>query len=537
MDEEECMTNYILIVAAIILLCLFLNKISAKLGIPVLLAFILLGMLFGTDGLLKISFDNYQIAEQICTVSLIFIMFYGGFGTNWKQARPVAGKAVLLSTLGVLLTAAATGIFCRGVLRFDFWESMLIGAVLSSTDAASVFSILRSKRLNLKDNTASMLEMESGSNDPCSYMLAVIILAVMKGGFTGESLVKLVLLQVIFGVLIGVLTAVFGAWVLSRMKNAGDGVDTIFVFSMALLSYAGAAILGGNGYLAAYLAGLIMGNRPLHNKKSLVHFFDGLTGLMQMLIFFLLGLLAFPSALPGIIPVAFAIALFLTFVARPLSVFAILTPFRCSARQQLLVSWSGLRGAASIVFAILATVDPAYTKNDLFHIVIFIVLFSISIQGSLLGFMARRLDMIDDNSNVMKTFSDYSEEVPVEFVKIMIKKDHPWVGHRIKDVTSLPDLLLVLILRGEERIVPNGDTVIMEGDKIVLSALSPEENLGLYLSEIEIDRESPWIGLPLSRVKLPEDSLVLVLMREDRVKIPNGNTVIRENDILVISQV
>lgn len=234
---------------------------------------------------------------------------------------------------------------------------------------------------------------------------------------------------------------------------------------------------------------------------------------------------------------AFAIALFLTFVARPLSVFAILTPFRCSARQQLLVSWSGLRGAASIVFAILATVDPAYTKNDLFHIVIFIVLFSISIQGSLLGFMARRLDMIDDNSNVMKTFSDYSEEVPVEFVKIVIKKDHPWAGHRIKDVTSLPDLLLVLILRGEERIVPNGDTVIMEGDKIVLSALSPEENLGLYLSEIEIDSESPWIGLPLSRVKLPEDSLVLVLMREDRVKIPNGNTVIRENDILVISQV
>ena len=531
------MPNYILIVTVIILLCLFLNKLSSRLGIPVLLAFILLGMLFGTDGLLKISFDNYRIAEEICTVSLIFIMFYGGFGTNWKQAKPVAGKAVLLSTLGVLLTAVATGLFCYGVLHFRFWESMLIGAVLSSTDAASVFSILRSKQLNLKDNTASMLEMESGSNDPCSYMLTVIILAVMKGGFTGGSLVRLVVLQLVFGVVVGVIVAAFGAWVLSQMKNTSDGVDTIFVFSMALLAYAGAAVLGGNGYLSTYLAGLILGNRPLHNKKSLVHFFDGLTGLMQMLIFFLLGLLAFPSALPGIIPVAFAIALFLTFVARPVSVFAILTPFRCSVRQQLLVAWSGLRGAASIGFAILATVDPAYTKNDLFHIVIFIVLFSISIQGSLLGIMARKLDMIDDRNNVMKTFSDYSEEVPVEFVKIVIKKDHPWAGRMIKDVTSLPDLLLVLILRGEERIVPKGDTVILEGDRIVLSALSPEEHLGLYLSEISIDKESPWIGLPLSKVKLEEGSLVLVLMREDRVKIPNGNTVIRENDILVVSQV
>ena len=526
-----------LLSAAVIIICVLANKLSNKIGMPVLIAFIALGMVFGSDGILKIPFENYSFAEQICSVALVFIMFYGGFGTKLSEAKPVAVKALLLSSVGVIFTAALTTVFCFFVLKIKLLESMLIGAVMSSTDAASVFSVLRSKNLNLKYNTASMLEMESGSNDPCSYMLTVIILAVMKGGFTGGSLVRLVVLQLVFGVVVGVIVAAFGAGVLSQMKNTSDGVDTIFVFSMALLAYAGAAVLGGNGYLSTYLAGLILGNRPLHNKKSLVHFFDGLTGLMQMLIFFLLGLLAFPSALPGIIPVAFAIALFLTFVARPVSVFAILTPFRCSVRQQLLVAWSGLRGAASIVFAILATVDPAYTKNDLFHIVIFIVLFSISIQGSLLGIMARKLDMIDDRNNVMKTFSDYSEEVPVEFVKIVIKKDHPWAGRMIKDVTSLPDLLLVLILRGEERIVPKGDTVILEGDRIVLSALSPEEHLGLYLSEISIDKESPWIGLPLSKVKLEEGSLVLVLMREDRVKIPNGNTVIRENDILVVSQV
>ena len=530
------MTSYILLVAAVILLCLSLNKMSNKLGIPMLLAYILLGMMFGTDGILKIPFDNFTIAEQICTVSLIFIMFYGGFGTNWKQAKPVAGKAVLLSTVGVILTAVTTGAFCHFILKMDFWESMLIGSVISSTDAASVFSILRSKRLNLENNTASMLEVESGSNDPCSYMLTVIILTIMSGELSGSSLVVMIFSQIIFGILVGVVVALAAAFILKKVNFATDGFDTIFVFSMALVSYAGASMINGNGYLAAYIAGIILGNTPLHHKKSLVHFFDGITGLMQMLIFFLLGLLAYPSQLPKILPIALAIAVFLTFVARPVSVFAILMPFRCPVKQQLLVSWAGLRGAASIVFAIMATVSPAYTKNDLFHIVIFIVLFSISIQGTLLGLVAKKLDMIDENGNVMKTFSDYSDEMPVEFVKISIKAGHPWENRRIKDLTSLPDLLLVLILRGEERIIPNGNTVVLAGDKIVLSALSPEENLGICLTEIPIEKDSKWIGKPLSRIKLGEEKLVLVLKRNEKVVIPNGNTVIRENDVLVISQ-
>lgn len=530
------MTSYILLVAAVILLCLSLNKMSNKLGIPMLLAYILLGMMFGTDGILKIPFDNFTIAEQICTVSLIFIMFYGGFGTNWKQAKPVAGKAVLLSTVGVILTAVTTGAFCHFILKMDFWESMLIGSVISSTDAASVFSILRSRRLNLKNNTASMLEVESGSNDPCSYMLTVIILTIMSGELSGSSLVVMIFSQITFGILVGVVVALAAAFILKKVNFATDGFDTIFVFSMALVSYAGASMINGNGYLAAYIAGIILGNTPLHHKKSLVHFFDGITGLMQMLIFFLLGLLAYPSQLPKILPIALAIAVFLTFVARPVSVFAILMPFRCPVKQQLLVSWAGLRGAASIVFAIMTTVSPAYTKNDLFHIVIFIVLFSISIQGTLLGLVAKKLDMIDENGNVMKTFSDYSDEMPVEFVKISIKAGHPWENRKIKDLTSLPDLLLVLILRGEERIIPNGNTVVLAGDKIVLSALSPEENLGICLTEIPIEKDSKWIGKPLSRIKLGEEKLVLVLKRNEKVVIPNGNTVIRENDVLVISQ-
>ena len=531
------MTNYILLAAVVILLCLSLNKLTNKLGVPMLLAFILLGMAFGIDGIMKIPFDNFGIVEQICSVALIFIMFYGGFGTNWRQARPVAVKVSLLSTVGVLLTASATGMFCYYVLHFRFLESMLIGAVTSSTDAASVFSILRSRQLNLKDNTASLLEIESGSNDPCSYMMTVIILGIMSGDASTSYLGLMVVKQILFGALAGVLIAHAASKVLRQVNFATDGFDTIFVFSVVLASYAMASLIGGNGYLSVYIAGIILGNQPLKNKKSLVHFFDGITGLMQMLIFFLLGLISFPSQLPLIFPSGLAIALFLTFVARPLAVFAILTPFRCSVRQMILVSWAGLRGAASVVFSIMAIVSPAYMKNDVFHIVLFIVLVSISIQGSLLEIVARRLNMIDNNVNVMKTFSDYSDEMPVEFVKVSIKKNHPWAGRMIREITSLPDLLLVLILRGDERLIPNGNTKILEGDKIVLSALSPEENLGLHLMEIQVEKDSRWIGEPLSKIKLGEGKLVLVLKRSEKVMIPNGNTVIRENDIMVISQV
>ncbi|MEG0753019.1 MAG: potassium/proton antiporter [Angelakisella sp.] len=530
------MSVYILLAAIIILACLFLNKVSSKLGLPMLLAFILLGMLFGSDGLFKIPFDNYAISEQICSVSLIFIMFYGGFGTKWSTAKPIAQKAILLSTLGVVLTALATGLFCFYALKFDFLESMLIGAVISSTDAASVFSVLRSKHLNLKDNTAPLLEVESGSNDPCSYMLTIVVLTMMSGDFNGGQLLYMIFAQIAFGVLVGILVAIVAAFVLSRFKFVTDGFDTIFVFSMALVAYAAATLIGGNGYLSTYIAGIILGNKSINNKKTLMHFFDGVTGLMQMLIFFLLGLLSFPSQLFPIFLQALAIALFLTFVARPLSVFAILSPFKCSINQQLLVSWAGLRGAASIVFAIMATVSPAYMRNDIFHIVFFIVLFSISLQGSLITVAAKKLNMIDNQSNVMKTFSDYSEEMPVQFIKLTIYPSHPWVNKKIKNITLLPDFLLVLILRGKEKIVPNGSTVIRAGDLVVLSALSLEDDIGVCLAEVTVDKDSMYLGKLLAEAKFGDDRLVVVVKRDNKTIIPNGKTVVKENDVLIFNQ-
>lgn len=530
------MPIYALIISLIILICLWLNKISNKLGVPTLLLFIFLGMLFGSDGIFKIHFDNYAFAEIICSTSLIFIMFYGGFGTNWNKAKPIAIKSILLSTFGVILTSIITGLFCFYVLKFDFLESMLVGAVISSTDAASVFSILRSKRLNLKYNTASLLEVESGSNDPCSNIFTILILSFINSSPSGSMVLYTIFSQIVYGIILGIVIAVLASFILSRFKFSTDGFDSIFVFSVALISYSVTTLIGGNGYLSTYITGIILGNIHINNKKSLVNFFDGLTGLMQILIFFLLGLLSFPSQLPNIFIPALSIALFLTFVARPLVVFTILSPFKCKLNQQLLISWSGLRGAASIVFAIMTVVSPAYTKNDIFHIVFFIVLFSISIQGSLIPFVAKKLNMIDDSSDVMRTFNDYSEEIPVQFIKLLISQNHPWVNKKIKDIKLLPDVLTVLILRNDKQIIPKGNTHILCGDIVVLSGLSIDDKSFGYLTEIKIEKDNNWLGMALSEIKFGSNKLVILIKRNNRVIIPSGSTIIKENDTLIINQ-
>ena len=524
----------LLLVTAVILICVLLNKLSYRLGIPTLLAFILLGMIFGSDGLLKIPFDDYTFAEQICSVALIFIMFYGGFGTNWRQARPVAAQSILLSTLGVAMTAGLTGLFCHFALQIDWLESFLIGSVISSTDAASVFSILRSRNLNLKYRTASLLEVESGSNDPCSYMLTAIFISAIRGSGDGKVFAYMLFSQIVYGLVFGVLIAWLSLWLLRHITFSTDGFDTVFVVAVALLSYAAPAALGGNGYLSAYIVGIVLGNSNIRNKRNLVHFFDGITGLMQMLIFFLLGLLSFPSMLPQVALPALLIALFLTFVARPLAVFPILTPFRCPLRQQLLVSWAGLRGAASFVFAIMA-VMAIDTKDDIFHMVFFIVLFSILLQGSLIPFFSRKLDMIDEEGDVRKTFNDYSEEEPIQFIRFHIPEKHQWNHKLLREILLPPETLVVLLRRNGENIIPNGRTRLMSGDELILSALSPDRIEGIHLSEIHLEQDHELAGQPLSRLAETTSALAIMVKRKGRVLIPRGNLTLLAGDILVLN--
>ena len=286
------MNFYILLFSVVIILCVICNRISNKLGVPVLLIFIALGMFFGSDGVIKIPFDNFVLAENVCTAALIFIMFYGGFGTKWKAAKPVAAKAVLMSTVGVVMTAFLVGLFCHFVIGINFQESLLIGALVGSTDAASVFSILRSKRLNLKYHTASLLE---------AYMLTIIMLSIIGGdSMTVPHLIYLVFAQIVYGAVTGVIAAVVTGFIMKKVSFATQGFDTIFVFAMVLFAYAVPSEIGGNGYLSVYLCGILIGNRFIPDKKEMVHFFDILTEIAQMVIFFLLGLLVTPSQLPEV---------------------------------------------------------------------------------------------------------------------------------------------------------------------------------------------------------------------------------------------
>ena len=274
------MISLMIICSLVLLICITSTKILYKFGVPILLIFIVLGMLFGSDGIVGIYFDNYELASDICSIALIFIMFYGGFGTNWKMAKPIAVQSILMSSLGVVITACLTGLFSSIVFKTSLLEGLLIGAVIASTDAAAVFAILRSQKLNLKGSIASILEIESGSNDPFAYMLTIIILGLMSNQGYG-SIVPMLLNQIIVGILASIVLAKLSVYLLRNVMFEIEGFYPIFITAIAILSYSLSEYFGGNGYLSVYITGIIIGNSKIPHKKSIFQFFDGVSWLMQ----------------------------------------------------------------------------------------------------------------------------------------------------------------------------------------------------------------------------------------------------------------
>lgn len=530
------MITYLIIIAVIIFACVVMNKLTNRLGIPTLLAFIGLGMLFGVEGPFRFAFDNFKMTENVCTVALIFIMFYGGFGTNWKVAKKVAPASVCLSTAGVAMTASICAVFCHFVLKFPWVESFLMGSVISSTDAASVFSILKSRKLSLKYNTASILELESGSNDPVAYMMTAIFISVAQGSASGGQIAYIIFAQIAYGAAIGAGISIAALWVFKKTKGMGDGVNMIFVIGIALAAYALPAIVGGNGYLSTYIVGIVLGNSKIKDKAELVHFFDGITLAAQILVFFLLGFLSTPSNFPAVILPGIIIAVFLTFVARPATVFTLLAPFKTKVNQKLLISWSGLRGASSIVFAISVFLG-ARTENNIFYITFFIVLFSIFLQGTLLPKVAGKVKMIDEKENVMKTFTDYSDEVPIQFIKFNVPVGHEWVGRKIREISIPPETIFVLLERNGKKLAPTGNTLIEAADCLVLSAKTPMDLEGIELREIIVEPgDDEYIGKSLAQLNATDSGLVIMIQRDGDVIIPKGDVVLKEGDILVINE-
>ena len=502
----------LIIIAVILFTCVFLNNLSERVGVPVLLMFILFGILVGTSAPEAIN-DYGELIGDICSISLVFVMFYGGFGTRWSSVRPVIGESALLASAGVVVTAASVALFCHYALGWQWAESLLMGSVISSTDAASVFSILRTKSLGLKRNTSPILEVESGSNDPCSYMLTAICLSLLGGEFSAGGILLMLLMQIAFGIIFGLVIAKIAQLILKGRSLNNQGVKMLFIFAVALTSYALPTLFGGNGYLSTYIVGIILGNTEFSERRPLVSFFDGITSLMEILIFFLLGFMSVPERLAEAFIPALIIFFFLTLVARPFAVFSVLLPFRKYPLNQMsLISFVGLRGAASIVFVI--------------------VLLSISLQGSLIPFASRRLKMVELSGGDDSTFSTLQETEEISFGRIRIDAFSPWADCRISQLNIPQELLIVSIFRDGESIVPNGNTLLRRDDELIIGIRGYENSTNAIIKSRIIRPGSRWVGSTIREFAAEKSYLVIMIKRNGESIIPNGNTVICGNDQL-----
>jgi cell volume regulation protein A len=449
------------------------SKASGRLGVPALVLFLLIGMLAGSDGPGGIYFEDYRFAQQLGILALIFILFSGGLDTDWGFVRPALWKGISLATLGVLLTAVLVGAFIVLILDFSWLQGLLVGAIVSSTDAAAVFAIMRSRGVGLKGDLKPLIELESGSNDPMAVFLTTALVSLIQNAeISPWLLIPMLLQQMGLGAICGYLFGRRMIWVVNRLNLEYDGLYPVMTIGLVLFTYSATTLIGGNGFLAIYIAGIVMGNAHLIHKRSLRRFHDGLAWLMQIAMFLTLGLLVFPSRLPVVMGAGLLISAFLILVARPLSVFVALLPFRMDLRQKAMVGWVGLRGAVPIIlatFPLLAGIDQV---GVIFDLVFFIVLTSVLIQGTTIPLMARwlRVDVPQRRRTRAPLEFEPSHGIAGDLIEIELPSSSSAVGKRIVDLGLPPGVLLALIGRGQRFLVPSGSTVLEAGDVIHLLA-------------------------------------------------------------------
>lgn len=458
----------ILIVASVIS-----SKLSDRLFVPVLLIFLAVGMLAGSEGVGGIHFDNHQLAKSVGIVALIFIIFAGGLDTNWREARAVLWPGILLSTVGVLATAAVMGLLATVVLRLSLLEGMLLGAIVSSTDAAAVFAVLKSRGMSMVRPLRPLLEFESGSNDPMAIFLTTGIISLMTvSGMTAVALIPRLLLDLGAGALVGLLMGRLIGIILRRLRLTHNGLYPVAMVGLVLLTYAAAAILRGNGILAVYLAGLVLGQSQFPSKRSIARFHDSVAWLMQIVMFVTLGLLVFPSRVVPLVGAGLLLALLLMVVARPLGVLLCLAPFRLGLRRNLLVSWVGLRGSVPIILATFALTAGIGRADSIFNVVFFVVIASAFIQGTTIPLVARLLglDAPDDYRASYPIEFEKTEAIDAEMTDIIVPYDSAAAGLTVAELGVPEKCLILLVARGESYEVPSGSTVIEGGDILLVLA-------------------------------------------------------------------
>lgn len=477
------------------LLSIISGKISSRLGTPALLLFLLIGMLCGSDGL-GIHFDNVSTAQTIGTICLCVILFSGGLSTRISEIKPVIWQGVSLATLGVLLTSALTGFITYYIFE-EFFPSismslisaLLLASTMSSTDSASVFSILRSKGLKLKNNLRPMLELESGSNDPMAYVLVITFIEIIKLGSSDISVwsaILTLLVQLAIGSVAGFIFGKLALIFTNKINIDNTSLYPILIFTFSTLIFSITYFIKGNGYLAVYIAGLVLGNSPFIHKRSSMNFMEGLSWLCQLLMFLTLGLLVNPHELLPILIPGLIISALMILVTRPLSVLICLLPFKknLGIREKSFISWCGLRGAVPIIFAIMPLAEGLPEARTIFNIVFCCTLISLLLQGTTLTYFAKWLDLEDKSQKTKKSLSEFDVEFADEIksitTEITLTEQSLSNGAHLMDLAFPEKTLVVMVKRDKKYFVPTGKTILQKGDKLLVLSDNYDELMLTY---------------------------------------------------------
>lgn len=476
--------NALLIGSILLFVSIVVSKTGYKFGIPTLLLFLFVGMFFGSDGL-GLQFHNTKEAQFIGILALSIILFSGGMDTKFSEIKPILPQGILLSTMGVLLTTVFTGLFIYWISGFQHTSitmplttSLLLAATMSSTDSASVFNILRSQKMNLKHNLRPMLELESGSNDPMAYMLTIVLIQfIQSSGMGAGEIVGSFAIQFIVGAGAGYLLGKLTIFTLNKINLPNQTLYPLLLLSFIFFIFTMTDLFKGNGYLAVYIAGIMVGNTKITNRKEISTFMDGMTWLFQIIMFLALGLLVNPHEMLGIAVVATLIGIFMIIIARPLSVVLCLLPFpKMAVNSKIFVSWVGLRGAVPIIFATYPVVAQVEGASQIFNIVFFITILSLVIQGSTISWFAKFLHL---DAPLVKTGNDFGVELPEEIDTslrdLVLTEEMLIKGDRLKDMNIPKGTLVMLVKRGDEFIIPNGTVQLHAGDKLLLISENKKE--------------------------------------------------------------
>jgi cell volume regulation protein A len=486
------LTISLIAIPMLLIASVIMSKGAGRFGIPALSVFLLIGMLVGREGPGGFVFANYQLAQALGILALIFILHAGGLGTSIDDVRAVRGSAFVLSTVGVVIASALVGAFAVRFLGFDWLHGFLLGSTIASTDVAAVFTILRSRSVSLRGRIRPLLELESALNDPMTVFLSVGFLHLLAhpGDASIWTLVPMFIRQMALGTIAGVAAGNGMRWIINHVALEFEGLYSVLSLALVVLTYGLTDMVGGSGFLAVYLAGIVLGNDYSVQKRSLVVFHDGLAWLMQIVMFLTMGLLALPSELAGVATGGVLLSAFLVFVARPVSVLVCLTPFRSPLRDQLMISWAGLRGAVPIVLATYPLIAGTSGARTIFNLVFFVVFISVLLQGATIPTVSRWLGVAAPLSRQFRYPIEYNPtpDTKSELVEVPVPSDSATVGRSLVELGLPGGALVVLIRRNDDVFVPRGATTMEAGDKLLVLA---EGDALQRIREMVTERRAP----------------------------------------------